>query len=707
MSLSRHASSWKVIAVTVMAALALGGAWLGFYYGGSQPEEASSVSGQNAASGTGNAADQRPGLKDRLGRFLATGDEGSLDDLLPEGITEISGRGGRGLHRQVRSHGHWFPVFDLSKVADADSADPSQVGLNKVPLMILTPHPPGGKINEVLNHRFTAVGGRPPYSWSLEAEGDLKGFLLDAQSGNFSGVSEVPLKLPVNVYVTDMDGAQASAATTLIIADEEPLQILTMELPAAMPGQAYTATLNASGGAMPYVWTLVSGPAGWTCDRDSGAVSGLLETAGEHELQIMVSDSITQVTRTFTLVAEGGLSILTPTLLPPAAPGAPYRGTFEAEGGSLPYRWTLTKGEIPSGWSLDEAGNLNGVAPVQEWRYEFEIQVTDSTGLTFSKTFQMPVSNGLLVVPSRQKAGLAWQYEMMTATLGTQVSGVSLKRDGMEIYRGQGTNVVDRNLVTGKSYSYELTAIATNGSAIPYAAAVTTIRPMALKRAQEGTSGDPFADKVVVFNPLAPGAYGVGNMPSNVTGPPDGNGTYAPAFQPNQVLSLHASSAGGGHIVLEFSNNIVEAGTGPDFTVFENVLFRNNDPNQRFMEPATVEVALFEGQWHRFPFRVNPGADGTVDLTQPAYYAQGFAGVNATTGDDPTDPSRSGGDTFDTASLGRPDLQWFRYIRLTATGDGVLRDGAGKAVRHTSENNSLSGNGSSGFDLDAVTTVNY
>jgi len=705
MNSSTQRSSLKFIALALLVAMAMGGAWVGFYSGG-VPDSVTDTAAVNDIS-LQKSQDQQAGIRGALDRFINLGEGDALDSLLPLGISDIDGQGGRGLQRQVRKNGLWFPVFDLSRLTSLDTPDLDQIRLNEVPLMIVTPHPAAVRVDEWLSHQFKAVGGTPPYSWNVEIEGEAAGFTLNAETGEFTGMSETPLSLPMSVYVTDAAEMQASATTSLIIGSAEPLVIVTTDLPAGAVGQPYQAQLVASGGAVPYNWTLSAAPEGWACGMETGLITGSFNAAEECELRVIVTDSITQVERVFKVRAEGGLDINTPSPLAPAAPGAYYSGVFQATGGTPPYRWEMTAGQLPSGWGLAEDGSLTGMAPELESRHEFGIRVTDTTEQTFEKTFQLSISKGLLVIPSREKAGLAWQYEAMQAALGNAVKGVSLKRNGTEVYRGQGTNVVDGPLVTGMSYSYELTALLADGTWMPYAAAVTTLLPMSTQRGQPGVRGDPYADKVVSYAPLSGGGYGSGNMPGNVTGPPDGASTFTPAYLPNHVLSLHATKAAGGSVVLEFADNIVAAGSGLDFTVFENVLFKNNDPNQRFMEPAIVEVALFEGQWFRFPFRVSVSADGAVDLVQPAYYSKGFAGVNATTGDDPTDPTRSGGDSFDLAALGRPDLQWFRFIRLIATGDGVIQDGADKAVRHTAENNSLSGNASSGFDLDAVSAVNY
>lgn len=645
-------------------------------------------------------------LQQLLERYLRTRDENLLARLLPHGLTEISGSGGRGLQRQVRAYGMWFPVFDLSQLTDLQNPEADQIRLNSIPLTIANPHPPVGRVNELFSHRFSAIGGQPPYFWSVRLESDPGVFSFDEASGELSGMTAEPVHLTMNVFVKDALGAQVSAVSSLVITSGADLEITTSELPLAQVHQIYTAQLTAAGGAAPYRWSLLASSPGWTCEENTGVITTTWTQPGEQTLHVTVSDLETQVSRSFTVRTGSDLGIVTASPLPPAAPKAPYQLRFEAAGGSPPYLWRLTKGSLPAGWVLSEKGDLEGLATDAESRHTFAVEVTDALGLTFEKTFELAIRQGLLAIPSREKVGLAWRYDAMSASLGLAVKGVSLKRHGVEIYRGQGTNYVDRQQATGSSPFYELSAITASGL-VPYAAARVTVLPIQLRRAVAGTSADPFADRVPAFAPLSTGGYGATHLPFNVTGPPDGASTFTPAYLPGHLVSLHASDRGGGSIVLEFTDNIIESGPGPDFTVFENVFFQNNDPNQRFMEPALVEVALFEGEWHRFPCRVSMSAAGEVHLRQPSYYAKGFAGVNATTGEAPNDPTRSGGDSFDLADLGRPDLTWIRFIRLIATGDAVMRDANGLWIRHTAENSALNGRASSGFDLDGVCAIHY
>lgn len=694
-----------------LLALVLGGAWLGYYGGGSAPVISSlepTVDPLDKKVGDGDpaTASGKDTLADLLERFRL-GDSSALDHILPTGLSEISGSGGKGLQRQVRAHGSWYPVFDLSAMKTLDDGNLSAVRLNVVPLAIATPHPPAGLIQKAFAHRFTAVGGVPPYSWRIEIDPSASGFQLDSNTGDFTGQSNIELTLPLVIYVTDAAGSQASGQSTLSIATEEPLTITTTDLPTTQSLGGYSATLSAIGGAKPYAWSLATDSPGWQIETKTGTLTNTQLQAGDHQLLITLQDQATSVQRRFELKVTHGLDITTESPLPPAAPGGIYSGQFEASGGMPPYTWSLMTTELPQTWTFTSEGKLSGSIPDIEALIKLPIRVTDSEGLTFDKTFDLTISRGLLVVPSDRKAGIAWRFKDMRQALQANITGVSLLRDGAEIYRGRGSNFVDRGLATGSSPNYQLNAFTADGRRLPYAAATTTILLFTKQRSQDASLGDPYADTVLSFSPLSRGGYGAGGLPQNVLGPPNGISTFVPAYLPGHVVSLHASKTGGGSLVLEFTNNIIESGNGLDFTLFENVFFIANDPKRRFMEPAIVEVALHEDEWHRFPRRVQIAADGSIDLKQPTYYTSGFAGVNATTGDDPTDPTRSGGDSFDLASLGRPDLTWIRFIRIIATGDQVLRDNTGVPISHTSENSALNGRASSGFDLDAASAVNY
>lgn len=759
---------------------------------------------------------------------LVSTEDHAADSLLPRGITDADGRGGKGVNRAVLKDGVWIPLYSPG-AALLGGGPLTEAPLTEVPLSITSGTPPAGKVGAIFAFDFEAIGGTPPYQWQFQLSEGRASFVMDPTSGLMSGTSEVALESVLEVFVSDAVGARDSARYVLKIEEETPLAITTTTLPPASPGEAYAARLEATGGTAPYFWTVagldaaglvltpntgeLAGmsdtngqytleitvtdqaeaaetlslaftvgdgtaedeeeedgtelrittttlpegtvgttytaqlvgeggtppytwsfttglPDGLTLDATSGAISGTPTNAGEYGLQAILGDKEgDQATQSFRLRIPNGLDITNTSPLMAASPGLPYKITFTATGGVPPYRWRVKEGALPVDgngvpWRLSPDGVLTGVAPPAEGFFRFAVEVEDSSARTFLETFDLPVRQALLAIASREKVGLAWRPDQIDASLrasGTALAALAVVRGvggfpqtpaaGVLVYQGTGNNIVDRNLPTGATFFYALFAQTTDGRVLPYATAAATILPVTPLRAQAGVSGDPYADRVPLFQPLRTGGFGAAFVPTNITGPPDGRGTLVPASLATEIASLHAKVGAGGGVVLEFTNNIVDLGPGADFTVFENVFFVNGDANDRFMEPAVVWVALFEDQWYRFPIDVVPPADGQeLKLNDPFYYNRGFAGRNPTTGSNPTNPDVSGGDAFDADSLFIPGLTWIRYIKIQSTGDNAWLDDFGRdPVRHPPgpSGTALSGLGTSGFDLDAVSAVNY
>ncbi len=181
----------------------------------------------------------------------------------------------------------------------------------------------------------------------------------------------------------------------------------------------------------------------------------------------------------------------------------------------------------------------------------------------------------------------------------------------------------------------------------------------------------PFIDSVVTFQAGAGGGKGEDKLPDIVLGPPQGGGKLQAG---QHVLSLGE----GGIIVVEFVDNEVIDGKGPDFLIFENPFLRapGNDPEQGFFELAKVEVSLDGENWTEFPFDTasRKGCAGHHPVL-----------ANSEKNEiDPTDPEKAGGDPFDLKEIG---VKVVRFIRITD-----VRGFGGK-------------DGSAGFDLDAIAAV--
>ncbi|MFP5261666.1 MAG: putative Ig domain-containing protein [Blastocatellia bacterium] len=74
----------------------------------------------------------------------------------------------------------------------------------------------------------------------------------------------------------------------------------------------------------------------------------------------------------------GGPITITSINLPNAVVGRSYKQVLNATGGSMPYRWSIAGGQVPSGLTLSAAGVLQGT-PTQSGTYSIGVQVVDAS----------------------------------------------------------------------------------------------------------------------------------------------------------------------------------------------------------------------------------------------------------------------------------------------------------------------------------------
>lgn len=181
----------------------------------------------------------------------------------------------------------------------------------------------------------------------------------------------------------------------------------------------------------------------------------------------------------------------------------------------------------------------------------------------------------------------------------------------------------------------------------------------------------PFVDRVVSYQIGSGGGKGEDRLPEIVLGPPKGGGKLKAG---QDVFSLGKD----GVITLEFVDNEVIDGKGPDLIVFENPFLADpgNDPDFGFFELGKVEVSYDGVTWHEFPY-------DTASKKNCAGYRPVIA--NSEKNEiSPTDIEKAGGDLFDLKELG---LKVIRFVRITDVQSFGGDDGF------------------AGFDLDAIAAV--
>jgi hypothetical protein len=235
------------------------------------------------------------------------------------------------------------------------------------------------------------------------------------------------------------------------------VKIQTTSLPNGTLGSAYSATIQAPGGTLPYIWWVQSGtlPPGLSldpCTKACANIAGTPSSAGTYSFAVEVRGhgGMTS-TASYTVTIPGdpppSTIAITTTSLPNGTFGVPYSEPLAATGGVAPYTWSLSSGSLPTGFTLSTSGVISGTPTNPPFgAFSFTVTVTDSenTPQTASASLSLfintPVSITTASLPSgvvseAYSATLAasggtapytWQISAGSLPTGLTLSGASL-----------------------------------------------------------------------------------------------------------------------------------------------------------------------------------------------------------------------------------------------------------------------------------------
>jgi chitodextrinase len=306
-------------------------------------------------------------------------------DTLPDGLTldsvtgEISGT--------PTTPG--LALFDfVVEVEDAGSrTDIASLSIGVAdPIVITTTSLYDGRVGSSYGDALTATGGVPPYSWSI-INGTLPdGLVLDSVNGDITGTPASAGTFNFTALVTDLTLRTKTKPLSITIID--PLVITTTSLPDGETGASYSQTLNASGGQMPYTWSIINGtlPVGLSLNSGTGDISGTPTTTGTSVFIVEVTDAGLRTDTESLSISVYDPLVITTTSLSDGEPGIPYNETLAATGGLAPYSWGIINGTLPNGLSLNSGtGDITGT-PTTAGTSNFTVEVTDA-GLRMDTEF--------------------------------------------------------------------------------------------------------------------------------------------------------------------------------------------------------------------------------------------------------------------------------------------------------------------------------
>lgn len=338
-------------------------------------------------------------------RFAAGGGEGDYTWTLtwasgaaPSGLSFDAARGELSGTPDPASEGtHRLTVNVTSGTLSASQEYTLRITPPSLPLSIVSGKLPPALQDEPYSAQLVAVGGTPPYRWTLSG-GRLPAGLSLSANGDLGGEASMVVAATFQVRVEDAVGASDVADVALDVIDPRAsLSITTADVPSAMVGEAFQMRFEVSGGSAPHVWRLDGTPIpGLSFDGISAELTGTPTVAGSYPIIIEVRDARglldrnAYVLRVFEL---GELTIITgrsaEDRLPGATVGVPY--TTEAgpvrlravrQSGATPegLRWMVVLGELPRGLQLDpQSGEISGT-PAEAGISAFTVLAHDASG---------------------------------------------------------------------------------------------------------------------------------------------------------------------------------------------------------------------------------------------------------------------------------------------------------------------------------------
>lgn len=231
-----------------------------------------------------------------------------------------------------------------------------------------------------------AVGGMPPYTWSITSVlTPPDGITLDPSSGEFSGIPTVIDDFSFWLKVTDSSSPAQTFETSTRIGVVPPVTIDTTS-PFDCVLDFGPPSIKVRWGRPPYKLRLTAGevpphiffPA--QSDFETIRLEGTCSDLGSFPFTLEVSDSNptpSVASRDFLFRINPRIAINEVDALPEGLEGTPYNFAFSATGGRPPYEWRANF--LPPGLSIDSATGVIGGIPEGAFETLVVTDVLDSS----------------------------------------------------------------------------------------------------------------------------------------------------------------------------------------------------------------------------------------------------------------------------------------------------------------------------------------
>jgi hypothetical protein len=269
-------------------------------------------------------------------------------------------------------------------------------------VQILTTSLPDGQVGSYYDLVLQGSTCSDTLNWSLNDPQDFPSSLGWSGNGEIQGTPDSSGTYNFSVHLDDGNGNSTNQNLSLYIAGvSSPLQVTTTYLPNGTNGTFYAQTIQASGGQMPYSWSIpnysADPPPNLTL-ATNGVLSGTLATTGIFYFDVEVTDGAAntayQTLSVYIVNPPLPPLLITNVSLPNGTIGAAYSAQLGATGGQSPYNWQLAAGSAnpPAGLTLYSGGLISGT-PTTNKVSTFKVQATDANFGTTNKVLSITINS--------------------------------------------------------------------------------------------------------------------------------------------------------------------------------------------------------------------------------------------------------------------------------------------------------------------------
>ncbi|HWX65383.1 MAG TPA: putative Ig domain-containing protein [Rhodanobacter sp.] len=464
------------------------------------------------------------------------------------------------------------------------------VPVNPAPTITLSPTTLNTMtVATAFSQTIVPTGGTAPYVFSVTAGALPAGLTLNTSTGVLSGTPSAGGTFNFTVGVHDAGAGTGSSAYSVTV--QPPTVVVTpASLAAATQNTAYSASISASGGTAPYTYAKTSGalPAGLTL-ASNGTISGTPTATGSFTFTVTATDSSTGAgpytgSRSYTLVVNPAVPVISPTSLPAPVIGTAYSQTISATGGTAPYSFAVSAGALPAGLTLSAAGVLSGT-PTATGSFSFTAQVTDSASVTATQNYTLLIAAPTVTVaPATLPAATlhAAYSQNVTASggtapytfnhTGTLPTGLSLSSAG--VLSGTPSSAGTFNFTISATDSTTGTGpfVGSQAYSITVSAPVIAISPPTLPHAQTGVA---YSQALIASGGLSPYTFAVtgGTLPAGIALSSAGTLSGTPTEGGSHSITVTATDSNGdsGSIALTLVVDAPSIALAPASLVAANV----------------------------------------------------------------------------------------------------------------------------------------